>query len=354
MIDFAVDEETALLRETAARFGREQLWPRLREHETARDVGPAARAAFGAIGLDRLEVPSSLGGSGLGSLARALVTEELAAGDAGAVLALDRLGPALYPIIECGGEQAVHEVALPIVEEPGARAVLVLASEAPPLGERTVDGAIAWVPADRVDLLVVLSREGAWAVDGGLHVERLRGAGLRASGGSSITLNGAAVRAVWRGPAGAARALARARLYVAAMLVGTMRAAAEYARAYAMERVAFGRPIAHHQALAFLLADMATAVDAARLLVHQGAWRADAGQDVEVDAAAAFAEASEAAMFVTPNALQILGGHGFMQDHPVEKFLREARALTLLLGGLDAARDDAARGAERAERMAWT
>jgi alkylation response protein AidB-like acyl-CoA dehydrogenase len=125
-----------------------------------------------------------------------------------------------------------------------------------------------------------------------------------------------------------------------------MRASAEYSRAYAMKRVAFGRPIAHHQALAFLVADMASAVDGSRLLAWEAAWRLDRGEEASEACATAFVEAAEQAMFVTPNGVQILGGHGFMQDYPVEKFMREARVLGLLFGGTDAAREEA--GAELA------
>jgi alkylation response protein AidB-like acyl-CoA dehydrogenase len=108
-----------------------------------------------------------------------------------------------------------------------------------------------------------------------------------------------------------------------------------------MSRVAFGKPIAHHQALAFLIADMRTAVDGARVLIQEAAWHLDEGNPAESLAASAFAEAIEASSFVGPNGIQIFGGHGFMQDYPVEKHMREARALGLLLGGFDAAREDA-------------
>ena len=130
-------------------------------------------------------------------------------------------------------------------------------------------------------------------------------------------------------------------LDVAALLVGVMRAAADFSRAYAQQRVAFGKPIAHHQALAFLITDMASAVEATRLLVHEAACALDRGDDAAERCATAFVEAAEQALFVTPNAVQILGGHGFMQDYPVEKWMRDARALGLWLGGVDAARDDA-------------
>jgi len=106
---------------------------------------------------------------------------------------------------------------------------------------------------------------------------------------------------------------------------------------YATERTAFGRPIAHHQALAFLIADLATAVDVARLAVWRAAAALDRGERAEWEAASALAEAAEQALFVGPNAVQILGGHGFMKDHPVEKWMRDIRTLAQMAGGRDEA-----------------
>jgi len=345
MIDFDLDPELELLRATARRFGAERLRRREREFEAAREVDEPTRAAAAGIGLAAAGWPESLGGAGLGALARVLVLEELGAADPGAALALDPLGPAVHALAELGEEAALQTHAGPLLARPGARAWLAWnGGGRVALRGGRADGRLPWVPADRLDLLVVLDGDAAAVLEGGLRLAPLRGAGLRAAGASEVAIEAAPVRAWWVDPGGARRALARARLDVAALLVGVARAAAEFSREYALGRVAFGRPIAHHQALAFLIADMASAVDGARLLVHDAALRLDGGPDGAVGAcAAAFVEASEQALFVTPNAVQILGGHGFMQDYPVEKWMREARALGLLHGGVDAAREDAGR-----------
>ena len=118
--------------------------------------------------------------------------------------------------------------------------------------------------------------------------------------------------------------------------------AAGFSRTYALDRVAFGKPIAHHQALAFLIVDMYVAVERVGLLIEDAARAIDAADDRAVGAAAAaFVDAVEASRFVGSNGVQILGGHGFMRDFPVEKAMRDARALGLLAGGCDAAREDA-------------
>ena len=118
--------------------------------------------------------------------------------------------------------------------------------------------------------------------------------------------------------------------------------AAGFSRSYALDRTAFGKPIAHHQALAFLIVDLHIAVERVGLLIEDAARAIDAGDDRAAGAAAAaFVDAVEASRFVGPNGVQILGGHGFMRDFPVEKAMRDARALGLLAGGYDAAREDA-------------
>ncbi|MBW2312651.1 MAG: acyl-CoA dehydrogenase family protein [Deltaproteobacteria bacterium] len=344
MIDFTLSPELTLLQSTARELARDRLAAVERRLEADRDVGDELRRLFDEVGLARVELPEALGGAELGALARAVVLEELGAGDPGAALALDPLGPAAYVVQELGGSEALTALAKPILAEPGARALLVH-DHRPRFHESggTVQGQFPWVPADRVDLLVVLEMERAYVVREGIHLEPVRGAGLRAAGASELRLDGAPIVESWVSTPATLQAHARGRLYVASLLVGVLRRAYEYSRDYALERVAFGRPIAHHQSLAFLIADMATAVDGCRMLVHEAAWRLDQGDPAVEACAGAFVECCEQAMFVTPNALQLLGGHGFMLDHPVEKFMRDARALTLLLGGVDAAREESGR-----------
>lgn len=346
MFHLDLGDELGMARDTAQRFATEILNPRQRDFEHDRGVPESIRRQFAGLGLSTVDLPESLGGAGLGALGKAVILEELGAGDPGASLALDPLGPAGAALLELGGERAVETLALPLLDRDGARAMLVwddgryLHADGDALS-----GRIPWIPADRLDLLIVLTPDSGFALGNeGLRLSELHGSGLRAAGASELILDNAPVLAHWPDPAAVARALARARLHVSALLVGVLRAAAEYSREYAMGRIAFGKPIAHHQALAFLIADMRTAVDGARLLVQDAAWRADNALPFEEAAAGAFVETVEASMFVAPNALQILGGAGFMQDYPVEKYMREARTLGLLLGGIDRAREDSASG----------
>jgi alkylation response protein AidB-like acyl-CoA dehydrogenase len=122
------------------------------------------------------------------------------------------------------------------------------------------------------------------------------------------------------------------RVATAALAVGVSRAAFDYAREYAKERHAFGVAIARKQAIAFMLADMATEVDAMRLLAWEAAWRIDQGLSSTRESYLARHYAAQASLKIADNALQVLGGHGYIRDHPVELFLRNARGFATLDG----------------------
>ena len=247
MFDWTSPDELALIVETTREFGRAHLAPHIRDAEAARGVAPEIAARFGETGLAALELPVALDGAELGATARALVNEELGAADPGAALALDPFGPALYAVLEAGGEAALREHLLPLLARPGARALLVTAHDArlEARGDR-LRGLARWVPSDRADLLVYVTDDEVVLARSGIAAKPLRGAGLRAAGASELTIDAPIVARFLDGEA-VGEALARARLYYASLLLGVLRQAAEASRVYAMSRVAFGRPIAHHR-----------------------------------------------------------------------------------------------------------
>jgi alkylation response protein AidB-like acyl-CoA dehydrogenase len=130
----------------------------------------------------------------------------------------------------------------------------------------------------------------------------------------------------------AMQAFEHTRPLVAIAAVGVARAAYEYALDYARQRVQFGKPIIAKQAVRFMLADMATEIDAARLLVWRAAWSADQGLPCNLPASMAKFYASDMAMKVTTDAVQILGGYGYMREYPVEKWMRDAKILQIVEG----------------------
>lgn len=345
MFELDPGEDITLLVDVVQRFSTDILSEQYRDFEADGALPERVLNDYAALGLSAMELPEALGGAGLGSRAKCAVLEELGYGDPGAALALDGIGPALYALVELGGDSAVENYILPRLDNPAARIALIWDdgnTQKQHSLQRTGDhykGTVPWLPCADADLLIILDKQGASLVENGFTFTPLKGSGLRAAGASDVVLQRAPIVERWDKPAAAARALAKWQLYISALLLGVSRIAADTSREYAVERVAFGKPIAHHQALAFLIADMRTAVDSSRLLIQDAACRADAGQPFEAAAAAAFVEAIENALFVTPNALQIFGGQGFMQDLPLEKYMREARTLGLLAGGVDLAKE---------------
>ncbi len=240
-----------------------------------------------------------------------------------------------------GGREALKRFALPVLKSAQTRIALVIEEDGKlSIGNGRVSGGVPWLPTEAADLIVGLGTKRAWVAEKGFDFRPLRGSGLRAAGASEVTID-APITAEWTDQDAASDALARVRLHIASLLNGVLRDATEFSRAYGMERVAFGRPVAHHQAMAFLMVDMQTAAERAWLLTEDAASRMDAGEAAHEAAAAAFVEAVEASRLIGPNAVQILGGHGFMADFPMEKAMRECRALGLLAGGVDRAREDA-------------
>lgn len=130
----------------------------------------------------------------------------------------------------------------------------------------------------------------------------------------------------------AMRTIDYARAAVAAMAVGVARAAYEHAAEYGRQRIQFGQPIAMNQAIYFLLADMATDIEAARLLTWKAAWLADQGKRNTKEASFAKAFAADLAMRAATDAVQIFGGYGYMKDYPVEKLMRDAKLLQIFEG----------------------
>lgn len=334
MIDFSLPEDLQAVRDSAARFAREQLFPARREAERARALPAATLALARAIGFDQLLAAQALGGAAPGVLAHCLVAEELAAADAGGALRILRHALALAALAEFGAD------ACAALDGAQDASVVLAADGHVDTSAGHLRASIGWICADTADAIVLLGRNGAALVRTGLRLTPAPGSALQASGASALAIDGPVA---WAGQhSGAARrALAYLRLTLAALALGAMRQACSQSRDYALERMAFGKPIAHHQALAFLIVDMRMALDNARVLLHEAAWRADSGLPFEADAAAAFVEAAEAGMFVGPNGVQIFGAAGFMRDGPVEKPMRELRALSLMAAGVDAARSDA-------------
>src|SRR5581483_5313932 len=364
MAGFQPTEEQQLIRDTVAAFAREQIRPVAREADETGQIPPSVVRQAWDLGLVQSTIPESFGGAGEppSAVTGSLVCEELGWGDLS--VALHVLAPRLVtqPLIVLGSDTQKRQI-LPAYTgsefTAGSAAVIeprfafdinepsTTATEEK--GDILLNGTKCLVPlAADAQHLVVYARDAAglsaFIVPRGtpgltIH-EREKNMGLKAVATYELTLDHCRVPASARLVGNLSPLLNRSRVALASLAIGVARAAFEYATTYAKERRAFGSAIAQKQAIAFMLAEMAVEIDAARLLTWEAAWKIDAGQDVPIGTLSAATResclaknyAASVALKVTDNALQILGGHGYIRDHFVELWLRNARGFATFEG----------------------
>ncbi len=362
-MDFRPDDAEGAVAASARAFARERLAPGVRERDRSGRFPEELVREMGRLGLLGMTVPEELGGAGAGAVAYALALAEIAAVDCSAAVTASVTNMVNEIIARwgteeqrrhhcprlCSGEWLAGAFALS-EPEAGSDAV-ALRTRAERRGDRWIlTGEKQWITSgDVAGVLVVWARTGAGdSAIGAFLVERgtpgLRVGrhedkmGQRASPTVPLTLDECAVpaSAMLGGPGDGLRialaALDGGRIGIGAQAVGVMGAALEASLRYARERKTFGRPIAEHQAIAFMLADMATERDAARLLVLRAAALKQAGRPFTQEASMAKLFASEAAQRAAARAVQIHGGYGYTDEFPVERLLRDARVQTLYEG----------------------
>lgn len=359
MFGFEPTDDQKTLVESVRRFAARELRPGSRAADEAGEAPARWTEAGWELALLPASLPEAHGGFGERSVVTgALFCEELGWGDAAGALGL--LAPALVAVpVLLGGTEAQQAALLPAfcgdAFVPGAAAWQEPRYDFDPRqlqtqarrenGAYVLDGVKCNVPyAAEADWLVAYAALGGVTQPflvkkgtAGLQVkERERNMGLRAVPLYTVELKGCRVPADQRigGEQGcdAEPLLSASRVAQSALAVGVARAAYEYALEYAKTREAFGEAIARRQAIAFMLAEMATEIEAARLLVWEAAWRLDEGDDATREACLAKGFVDDMALTVTDRAVQVLGGHGYIADHPVEMWLRNGRGFAVLEG----------------------
>ncbi len=348
MIDFGLSEDQTLIQQTARQFAREVLRPQLRAVEAAGRLPEAALSSWAAVGLSGLNLPERVGGAALGLLTTALAVEELAVGDVAAAWALPGLEPAAIFVGRLGDAAQQDRWLAPYAERAGWCGATALADDpAAPLTGRAVEGGwrlegrkIAVERAPLAGYLVVAAalegRGPSWVIVAadapGVVIEaRAWKLGLAATPTAAVRFEGVQIDAA--AVAGQPDALLGAWLdvaiHAAALHLGAARAAHEVALTYTQEREAFGKPVAHFQAVAFALADAAMAIDAGRWMLWRAAAARDSGKLAISEVVGALLQCHEAAVRVCDEGVQLLGGAGYIQDHPVEKWMRDQQTLSL-------------------------
>lgn len=364
MVGFDLTEEQRMIRDLARDFAQGEIAPAATHHdETGEFPLEICKKAFD-IGLLNPGLPEDLGGPGLDCLMECVIAEELAAACSGISTAMMVNALATAPVLVGATDEQKKKWITPMTEEvkfaaygvtePGAGSdVQGITTTAVKKGaEYVINGQKMWISgagvADWFFVLAYTKKEAgirgmsAFIVPAdtpGVTVgKKEKNMGQRASDTRAITFEDAVVPEANRlGDEGKGWMLAMAafdhtRPPVASGAVGVGRAAMEHAIRYAKERHAFGQAIQRHQAIAFMIADMAKDLDAARLLVWRAANLYDQGKKNSYEAACAKAFAADATMRITVDAVQIFGGYGFNSEYPVEKLMRDAKIFQIYEG----------------------
>lgn len=361
MIGLSPDQQQ--LADAVRTFCLEVLGPTAEEDDEHERFQRAYVTAMGEQGFCGVATPSTYGGLGSGYADYCVVLEEIAKVSASYAVTVAVTGLPQVILTQFGDDEQ-RERWLPglasgellgafALSEPGYGSDAAgLRTTAERDGDHYVlRGTKYWITHGGIaDIYIVMARTGgegprgisAFLVPGdapGLAFGRKeKKMGMRASPTVEVILDGVRVPATDRiGPEGigftvAMTALDSGRITIAATSVGLAQAALDYATRYAMERQQFGTPIIDFQGVGFMLADMACAIEGARLLVQKAAALKDAGQPYSHIAAMAKVVATDAAMKVTTDAVQVLGGYGYCKDHPVERYMRDAKVMQIVEG----------------------
>ncbi|HKG37155.1 MAG TPA: acyl-CoA dehydrogenase family protein [Solirubrobacterales bacterium] len=364
MVDFTLTDEQKDLRELAHNFAEKEIrkvaWEYDRDGTWPQDIVDKAWE----VGLMNTHIEEAYGGPGLDFLSGCLIEEEMGWGCSGIGTSLMANGLASAPVSLGGSEETKKRYLGMLTEEPKLASFCLtepdagsdvsgMKTRAVKKGDKyVISGSKCFITnGGYADWFTVYAKTdpeaghrgiSAFVVDGkqdNITVDKKEDKmGQRASNTATITFDEVEVPAENllgvenKGFKLAMMTLDRTRPGVAAMAVGIARAAFEYAAEYSKERVQFGVPIAMHQAIQFMIADMATKVEASRLLVWQSAVQLDNGIRNTLASSHAKRFSADTAMEVTTDAVQVYGGYGFIKEYPVEKLMRDAKIMQLYEG----------------------
>jgi alkylation response protein AidB-like acyl-CoA dehydrogenase len=365
LFDLTPTDEQALMRDAMRRFGEEVLRPAARQSDDHAAPAEDVLAQGHALGLASLAIPEDLGGqaSERSAVTYAIVAEELSRGDMGLATAILSPLAAVQAIVEWGTGAQQARFLPPFLGEKFVPACLAVLEPRPLFDPmRLRSGAVradgGWklygekslVPLATTAELLVIAVEvrglgpRLFVVERGapgLVVEPEPAMGLRGAALGRIKLDGVRVaddamlgEFADDGPAQLGALVDRARVAWGAMAVGTGQAVLDYVIPYCNDRKAFGEPISNRQGVAFPIADIAIELEGMRLLVLRAASRLDRGVSAAREASLARLQCASKGVKIGSDGVQLLGGHGFIKEHPVERWYRDLRAIGVLEGAL--------------------
>jgi alkylation response protein AidB-like acyl-CoA dehydrogenase len=362
-MNFAETSVQQELRTLARRFAQKELAPLIEEDERTETFRPELIRKAGELGLTGIPVPEEYGGAGLGYSEYIVALEEVAAVSTSYAISLAVTGLPQMIIASAGTEEQKKKYiprlasgqaigAFSLSEASSGSDAASLRTTARREGDHYIlNGTKLWcTQADSAEVILLMARTGGPGAAGvssfiveagmpGLKMgKREKKMGCATSHTMEIILENVRVPATHlvggegEGFKVAMKALNGGRITIAACALGIARSAMGLATSHSKEREQFGHAIGEFQGISFMLADMAVQIDAARLLVQRAAWLRDQGQPFATEASMAKLLATDMAMEVTTNTVQILGGSGYTQDFPAERFMREAKVLQIVEG----------------------
>ena len=364
MFDFSLTDDQKQLQDLARKFTKEEIIPKAAHHDQTGEYPIEIVKKAWDLGLINTHIPQEYGGLGLGVLDGCIITEELCYGCTGIATAMEANMLAAAPLIVAGSDDQKKEFLGALTSEPKLAAYCVTEPEAGSdvVGIKTtakkvgsdyvINGSKMWITNAKVaNWYFVLAYTDPAAKHKGLTGfvvptntpgitvgKKEWNMGQRASDTRGITFENVKVPDKYRlGKEGdgfriAMAAFDHSRPAVSIGAVGLARRAMDEAINYATTRKTFGIPIAGHQAVSFMIADMAKDIEAARLLVYKAAWAIDRGERNTKFAAMAKAFSADVAMNTATNAVQVFGGYGYSNEYPVEKLMRDAKIYQIYEG----------------------
>ncbi len=363
-VKFDLDEEQSDIRDMVRRFTEQHIVPYAGLWDENNYFPREIYTQMAELGLMGLSTPEEYGGSDLSRLCGALIYEELAKGDMATAVGLAVHNMVTSSIARFGDEEQrqrwVSRLAAGELLGAFSLSEAAAGSDAAGLqckaeqhdGGYILNGAKLWVTnGGEAEIYLLLARTAAGRGSGGIScfvVEKgvagftfgknERKMGLHSSPTRELIFEDCLLPAnhllgtEGEGFKIALTSLDGGRINIGAVAIGVAQAAFAVARNYAREREQFGHPIAAFQGIQFMLADMAMKIEAARLLVYEAAYRLDQGQSAAMYASMAKCFASDTAMEVTTNAVQVLGGVGYVRDYPVERYMRDVKVAQIFEG----------------------
>lgn len=363
-MDFSLSTEQKEMRDLALKFAKNEMIPHAQEYDEKGKFPEEIFKKAWELGLINTCIPAGYGGSGFSALDGVLVSESLAYGCMGMNTAFMANDLALLPIVIGGSDEQKKKFLTPFTQEFRIASFCLTepgnGSDAGGIKTSLKDGGDHWIlngekmwitNAGYAHLFVVyatmdmnLKHKGICAIvvdpksEGVLIGKKEDKMGHRSSDTRGVRFQNVKVpKENMLGKPGEGWAIAmntldHSRPLVASSAVGGAQRALDLSVSYAKERIQFGVPIAKHQAIQFMIAEMGMKVEAARLLVHKAAWMCDQGEKNTDIASYAKAFASDSCMQITTDAVQIYGGYGYSKEYPVEKLMRDAKLIQIYEG----------------------